>query len=155
MELLHQLGQLFLGAVPTIVIVLIFYAFMRWAFFTPIAKVMAEREAKIAGARSEAAAVEAEAKQELDTYHEALRKARGEIYGEQETARQVVLDERAALLKAMRVRTQEDVQVAKKKIAEEVAAARGQIERQTPELADEITRAILGKPSTLTGGLAR
>ena len=95
MEILHQLGQLFLGAVPTVIIVLIFYFFMRWAFFTPIQKAMAERQARIEGARAEAAAVEAEAKQELDTYNEALRKARAEIYGEQEATRQAALEERA------------------------------------------------------------
>jgi F-type H+-transporting ATPase subunit b len=152
MEILHQLGQLFLGAVPTVIIVLIFYFFLRWAFFTPIQKAMVERQARIEGARAEAAAVEAEAKQELDVYNEALRKARVEIYGEQEATRQAALAERAALLKAMRARTQEDVSVAKKRIAEEMAAARTDIEMQTPALADEIARAILRRPSNLRGG---
>jgi F-type H+-transporting ATPase subunit b len=147
MEILHQLGQLFLGAVPTVIIVLIFYFFMRWAFFNPIQKAMAERQARIEGARAEAAAVEAEAQHELDTYNEALRKARVEIYGEQEATRQAALADRAALLKAMRARTQEDVAAAKKRIAEEVAAARVQIEQQTPELAKEIAAVILRRPS--------
>lgn len=147
MDILHQLGQLFLGAVPTIVIVLIFYFFMRWAFFTPIQKVMAEREARIAGAKAEAVAVEAEAKQEMGAYAEALRKARAEVYGEQEMARQAVLDERAQLLKAMRARTQEEVDAAKKRITAEFAAARAEIESQTPALADQIAQAILARPS--------
>jgi F-type H+-transporting ATPase subunit b len=152
MEILHQLGQLFLGAVPTIIIVLLFYFFMRWAFFTPIQKAMAERQARIEGARAEAAAVEAEAKQELDGYNEELRKARAEIYGEQETVRQAALADRAALLKAMRVRTQEDVTAAKERIATEMVAARVEIERATPALADEIVRVILRRPSSLNGG---
>ena len=147
MDILHQLGQLFLGAVPTILIVLFFYFFMRWAFFAPIQKVMAEREARIAGARTEAAAVEAEAKQEMDAYAEALRKARAEVYGEQEAARQAALEERAQLLKAMRARTQEEVDTAKQRIAAEYAAVRAEIESQTPALADQIARAILAKPS--------
>ena len=104
MEIVHQLGKLFLGALPTSIVVLLFYFFMRWAFFTPIQKAMAERAARIEGARVEAAAVEAAAKQELDSYNEALRKARAEIYAEQEAARQVALDGRAKLLKAMRSR---------------------------------------------------
>jgi F-type H+-transporting ATPase subunit b len=155
MEILHQLGELFLEAVPTIIVVLLFYAFLRWAFFGPIQKAMAERSARIEGARAEAASVEAEAKQELDAYHEALRKARAQIYGEQEAARQAALDERAKLLKAMRSRSQEDVAAAKKKIAADFAAARAEIERQTPTLADQIARAILDKPSSLRGGAAR
>ncbi len=155
MEILHQLGELFLEAVPTIVVVLLFYAFLRWAFFGPIQKAMAERAARIEGARAEAASVEAEAKQELNTYHEALRKARGEIYAEQEAARQVALDERARLLKVMRSRSQEDVAAAKKKIAADVAAARAEIERQAPALANQIARTILDKPSSLRGGAAQ
>ena len=155
MEIAHQLGKLFLGALPTVIVVLLFYFFLRWAFFGPIQKAMAERSARIEGARAEAAAAEAGAKQELDAYHDALRKARGEIYAEQELARQEALDNRAKLLKAMRARAQEDVNAAKKRIAAELAAARTEVERETPALASQIARAILDKPSTLQGGSGR
>jgi F0F1-type ATP synthase membrane subunit b/b' len=155
MEILHQLGKLFLGALPTSIVVLLFYFFMRWAFFAPIQKAMAERAARIEGARAEAAAVEATAKQELDSYKEALRKARAEIYAEQEAARQVALESRSNLLKAMRARALEDVSAAKKKIAADFAASREAIEFETPALAGDIVRAILEKPSSLRGGAAR
>jgi F0F1-type ATP synthase membrane subunit b/b' len=151
MEIAHQLGRLFLGAVPTVIVVLLFYFFLRWAFFGPIQKAMAERSARIEGARAEAAAAEAGAKQELDSYHGALRKARAEIYAEQEQQRQEALDNRAKLIKAMRSRAQEDVHAAKKRIAEELAAARAGVERDAPTLAGQIARAILGKPSPLRG----
>ncbi len=152
MEILQKLGDLFLQAVPTVVIVFLFYLFLRWAFFTPIQKAMAERAAKIEGARAEAAKLEAEAKQELDAYNEALRKARGQIYVEQEQARQAVLDDRARLLKAMRSRAQEEVDAAKKKLAGDVAATRAELERQAPALAAEITRAILERRPPARGG---
>jgi F-type H+-transporting ATPase subunit b len=144
MEILHQIGELFLDAVPTVIIVLLFYVFLRWAFFNPILKAMAERSARIEGARAEAAAVEAEAKQELDAYNDAMRKARAKIFTEQEAARQAVLDERARLLQAMRNRVQDEVVAAKKKIAAEATAARAEIERQSPALAAEIARTVLG-----------
>ena len=147
MEILHQLGELFLEALPTVFIVLIFFVFLRWAFFQPIQKAMAERDARIEGARAEAATVEAAARQELDAYRDALRKARSEIYGEQETSRQAALGSRAQLLKAMRSRAQEDVASAKKRIAAEVAAARAQVEIETPALASNIARIILERPS--------
>ena len=153
MEIVHQLGELFLGAVPTIIIVLLFYFFLNWTFFKPIQKAMAEREARIEGARAEAASVEAAAKQELDTYNEAMKKARAEIYGEQELARQKALDERAKLLKTLRGRAQEEVDAAKKRIAAELAAARAEVERETPALANNIARIILERPSP--GGAAR
>ena len=154
MEILHSLGQLFLEAVPTIIIVLLFYVFLRWAFFTPIQKAMAEREARMEGARKEAAEVEAAAKQEMDTYYDALRKARAEIYAEQEAARQTALENRSKLLKAMRTRAQEEVAAAKKRIDAELAAARAQVESDAPTLAGEIVRTILEKPSQLRGGAA-
>ncbi|HLV95511.1 MAG TPA: ATP synthase F0 subunit B [Candidatus Acidoferrales bacterium] len=152
MDILHQLGELFLQAVPTIILVLLFYLFLRWSFFGPLQKAMAERSSRIEGARAEAAALEAEAKQELDSYQHALTKARREIYQEQERARQAILDERARLLKAMRARTQEEVAAAKKRIAAEIADAHRETERQIPELAAQIARAILDRPSGLAGG---
>jgi F0F1-type ATP synthase membrane subunit b/b' len=116
---------------------------------------MAERDARIEGARAEAATVEVAARQELDAYRDALRKARAEIYAEQETSRQAALDSRAQLLKAMRSRAQEDVASAKKRIAAEVAAARVQVEIETPALASNIARIILEKPSSSPRGASR
>lgn len=147
MAILHQLGILFLDAVPTIVLFLLFYFFMHWAFFRPMQRTMAERAARIEGARAEALAVEAEAKHELDAYHQALRRARAETYAKQEAARQVALENRAKLLKAMRARTQDEVSAAKKRIEEDFSLALAQVEAQTPALAEEIVRTILRSPS--------
>lgn len=154
MTILHQLAILFLDSVPTVILFLLFYAFMRWAFFLPLQKTMAERAARIEGARAEAAAVEAEAKHELDAYHEALRRARVEIYGQQEAARQAALEGRAKLLKAMRARAEEEVSSAKMRIAEEFNAALAEVEAQTPGLAKEIVRTILKSPSPSRVGAA-
>jgi len=155
MEILRQIGNLFLQAVPTVVLVFLFYLFMRWAFFTPIQKAMAERESKIEGARKDAAAVQAAANQDLQNYNEALKKARAEIYAEQEAARQAIVEERAKNLKAMRTLAQKEVAEAKKRIDMELAAARKQIEASAPEIAREITSSILEKPLTLQGGAGR
>lgn len=155
MEILRQLGNLFLQAVPTVIIVFIFYLFMRWAFFTPIQKAMAEREAKIDGARKDAAAVQAAANQDLQNYDEALRKARAEIYAEQEQARQAILQERSKNLKAMRSLAQKEVAEGKKKIDAEMAAARKEIEASAPAMAAEIARSVLEKPLSLQGDGSR
>jgi F0F1-type ATP synthase membrane subunit b/b' len=151
MEILRQLAELFLQAVPTVVIVFLFYLFLRWAFFTPIQKAMAERDAKIEGARREAAELEAEAARELQDYNERLRKVRAEIYVEQEAARQAALDERARLLKAMRSRALEEVAEAKKKIAAELTVSSREVALQTDSLAAEIVRTILESPSPTQG----
>jgi F0F1-type ATP synthase membrane subunit b/b' len=133
----------------------LFYCFLRWAFFTPIQKAMSERRERIQGARAEAAAVEGTARQELDRYNEALRKARAEIYGEQEAARQVALEGRSKLLKAMRTRAQEDVEAARQRIAAELEAARAQVDAQLPSNAGEIVRRMLEGPSSPHVGATR
>jgi F0F1-type ATP synthase membrane subunit b/b' len=152
MEILHQLGDLFLQAVPTVIIVFLFYLFMRWAFFAPIQKAMAERDEKIEGARREVAAVQAAARADLERYNETLRKARQQIYAEQEAERQAILEESAKNLKAMRSLAQKEVAEAKKKMEAELVAARVEVERQTPELAREIIRSILESSTPPRGG---
>jgi len=155
MDIFQQIGELFLEAVPALIIVLLLYVFLRWAFWGPIEKAMAERSARIEGARAEAARAEAEARQALDAYDQALKKVRAEIYAQQEAARQAVLEDRAKLLKAMRARALEEVAASKKKLAAEFEAARADLERQTPELAAQIARAVLENPSPLRGGAPR
>ncbi len=155
MEILHQLGNLFLQAVPTVIIVFLFYLFMRWAFFTPIQKAMAEREAKIEGARKDAATVQAAANQDLQDYNDALKKARAEIYAEQEVARQAILQERSKNLKAMRTLAQKEVAEGKKKIDADLAVARKEIEASAPAMAGEIARSILEKPLSVQGEVRR
>src|SRR5260370_29832457 len=103
-EIVHQLGELFLQAVPTVLIVLAFYLIMRSLFFKPLLAVIAEREARTAGARKAAAAAEAAAAEKGKQDQEALKQARAQVYMEQETARKKIMDQRAALLKEPRVK---------------------------------------------------
>lgn len=152
MEILQQLGALFIQALPTVVIVFLFYFFLRGVFFGPLQRAMAERTARIDGAKAEAAAAQAAARDELDRYHDALKKARAEVYAEQEASRQAVLDERAKLLRALRARTLEMVQEAKARIAAESEIARAEIERQTPALAGQISKMILERSAPSGGG---
>lgn len=155
MQILQQLGGLFLQAIPTVVIVFLFYLFMRANFFGPIERVLAERCARIEGARAEAAAAQAAALEKLNAYNEAMRKARGELYLEQEAARHVVLEERMKLVHEARGAAQERVAAGKQRIASELAAACAELEKQTPALAGEIVRAILERGLSPRPGAAR
>lgn len=147
-EILSQLGELFLAAAPTVLLVFLFYLFLRWSFFTPIQKVLAERHARAGGARQQGEAARAAAQEILRTYHEALRKARMDIVAEQEAARRRVLEERQAAVQAARLAAQRDLQAAKKSLAAEVEAARSQLEQSSNELAREIAESLLaGRPS--------
>ena len=101
-EIVHQLGELFLQAVPTVLILLVFYGVLRGLFFKPLLAVMAEREARTAGARKAAESAQAAAADKVKQYQEALKRARAQVYAEQEAARKKLLDERAAQLKEAR-----------------------------------------------------
>src|ERR1700756_1552110 len=61
MAIVHQLGELFLGAVPTVLLILIFYFLMKSLFFKPLLAVMAERDARSIGAQKAAEAAQAAA----------------------------------------------------------------------------------------------
>jgi len=153
MEIVHQLAELFLEAVPTAVIVVLFYLFLRWAFFQPIQNAMAERTRRTDGVRADAAELETAAKRDLDSYDQGIRKALAEIYAEQERARQAALAERAKLLKSLLDQARGKVAASKKTIEAEVASSRAELERQIPMLAEEITQMILENPSSpLQGG---
>jgi len=143
MELLHQLGELFLQAVPTVVILFLFYLFLRANFFRPLERVLAERSARTEGARRTAEMSQAAAQEKLRAYQDALKKARTAIYAEQENARRSLLEERAALLRDTRNRSNDEVRAAKAKISAEVATARAELEKSSPALAGEIARVIL------------
>jgi F0F1-type ATP synthase membrane subunit b/b' len=142
-EIVHQLGELFLAAVPTVIFVFLFYIFLRWSFFGPITRVMAERHARIEGARRYAESVRAAAQEKLRAYQETLRKTRTEIFTEQEAARRLALEERSAAIQKARSHANDEIQMAKKRIAAEIEAARGEIAASGQELAEQIVHAIL------------
>jgi F0F1-type ATP synthase membrane subunit b/b' len=142
-EIVHQLGELFLQAVPTVLIVLAFYLIMRALFFKPLLAVMAERQARTVGARKAAAEAEAAAAEKEKQYQEALKKARGQVYAEHETARKKVLDERAARVKEARTKEAARVAEAKEQIARELAAALKELRGSVTQLAMEIARRVL------------
>src|ERR1700719_2398137 len=141
--LVHQLGELFLRAVPVAVIVLLFYAIMRSIFFQPLLKVMAERDARTIGAQKAAEAAQAAAAEKVRQYEEALRQARAKVYAEQEADRRKLMEERAATLKEARGKADAEVNAAKERVAGEVASAKKEIETLTRQLAAEIARRIL------------
>jgi F-type H+-transporting ATPase subunit b len=142
----HQLGELFLGAAPTVLIILLFYFILRTIFFQPLLKVMAEREARSIGAQKAAEAAQAAAAEKVNQYQEALKQARAQVYGEQEAARKKLLDERNAQVKSARAKATGEVDVAKQRIAAEFASARRDLEATIGQLAAEIVTRILQAP---------
>lgn len=142
----HQLGELFLGAVPTVLIILLFYFILRALFFKPLLKVMAEREARSMGAQKAAESAQGAAAEKVKQYQEALKQARAQVYAEQEAARKKLIDQRNAQVKAARIKATAEVEAAKQQIAAESTAARRDLEAAIAQLAAEIVSRILQVP---------
>jgi F-type H+-transporting ATPase subunit b len=145
-DIVHQLGELFLQATPTVLIVLAFYLLLRVLFFKPLLQVMAERDTRTAGARKAAEAAQAAAMEKVKQYQAALQTARAQVYAEQETARKKLLDERGVQLKEARNAAGKEVLAAKQRIANELEAAKGELQGTAGQLAEEIARRVLQTP---------
>src|SRR5512135_3067057 len=110
-------------------------------------RVLSERHKRAEGARIEAGASRVAVHEKLRSYNDALKKARVEIFAEQESRRRRTLDERQATINVALAAAQRVLQEAKKGIAADVKAARVELERSKDTLANEIAEAILaGSP---------
>jgi F-type H+-transporting ATPase subunit b len=143
MGLMTQLKGLFLQAVPTVILVLIFYFFLRSQFFGPLARVMEERTRRTEGARRDAEESTAAAQKAREDYEAALRKARAEVYSGQEAERRKALDARAAEIRAARDQATALVRARKAELDAEAAEARKQLESESGALGGEIAKALL------------
>ena len=150
-DLVHQLGELFLGAVPVALIVLVFYLVLRSLFFQPLLKVMAERDARTLGAQKSAEAAQAAAAEKIRQYEEALKQARAKVYAEQEAARKKLMEERAAFLKDARAKAAAEVNAGKQGIEKEFAAAKKELQATAAQLSVEIARRVLQSPIAPAG----
>ena len=146
-DLVHQIEELFLRAVPVVLIVLIFYFILRAYFFKPLLQVMAERQARTIGAQKAAEAAQAAAAEKRKQYEDALRQAKAKVYAEQEAERKKLLDERAAFLKETRNKATGEVNQAKEALAGQLEASKKEIQNNIPELAAEIARRVLQVPA--------
>jgi F0F1-type ATP synthase membrane subunit b/b' len=142
-SLVHQIGELFLRAVPVALIVIVFYFVLRSLFFKPILAVMAEREARTIGAQKSAEAAQAAAAEKIRQYEEALRQAKAKVYAEQEAEHKKLLDERAAVLKDARNKAGAEVGKSKQRVEAELKTAKKDIESIAGQLAAEIAKRVL------------
>ena len=114
----------------------------------PMERVLTERHKRAEGARVEAEASHVAAHEKQRFYSDTVKKARSEVFAEQEAQRRRTLEERQATINAARATAQNALQEAKKEIAADVKAARVELERSKDVLANDIAEAIVaGLPS--------
>ena len=153
-EILHQLGELVLGSVPTMVLFILLTAAYSVLVRRPLDRVLAERKARTSGAVEQARGAMAAAEAETSAYEEKLRNAKREIFQARELKLKRWNEERDAALAEVRAKAQQQIQTARREIEESGAEARTKIEGMSSELSSMILDAVMPGTS-VTAEVAR
>ena len=142
-ETLQQLGELLLGAVPTVILVALLYVLYKGIVHQPLQRVLAERRSKTEGAIEKSKADIAAADARTSEYEQRLREARAAVFRAQEARRQAAIQARANAVHEARSKAQTQVQAAKANIEKDRLAAEQGLQGQAAALAQEIVRRVL------------
>jgi len=140
---LHALGQILLGAIPTLILVLILHFYLKAMLFGPLQRILHERRKATEGAREAATLSLQRAEKKAADYEESLQLARNEVYREQEEVRKRWREEHAGQIAGARKSAEGLLSDARKKLEQEAAEAKAGLEQHARELADEIAEKIL------------
>jgi F-type H+-transporting ATPase subunit b len=140
---LQQVGELLLGAVPTILILLSLYAIYSVLLHKPLKRVLEERRERTEGAFLKARADIAAAEARTQEYEQRLREARLAIFKAQEARRQRAQQARSEAVLQARQGAQEQVRNARSAMEQDITAAKAGLQAETERLAAEIIRTIL------------
>lgn len=142
--MLRQVGEIAFTAIPTFLIVIFLWFYLRRMLFEPIDKVLSERRTLGEGAKEAAKSALARAEQKVAEYESTLRTERGKVFVEIEAERKKWRDEQSAQVSAAREAVMAKVKSAKDQLAVEAATAKGTLESEASKLADQIAAAVLG-----------
>jgi F-type H+-transporting ATPase subunit b len=141
--ILHQLGDLLIGSVPTVILFLLVLIFYKTLVYTPLLKVLAERRARTLGTVENAAAAIQSADAKSQEYEARLRAARLEIGRQREQRLQHWNRERENILADARHVSDETLKTARTNMDREVETAKAGIEANADSLANEVLRVVL------------
>src|ERR1700683_1038242 len=142
-ETLHQLGELLLGSIPTVILLALLYALYTALVHKPLRRVLEERRSKTEGAVEQSRADIAAAEARTAEYEQRLREARAVVFRSQEARRQAALQARTNAVNEARTKAQAQVQAAKKDIEADRAAAGRGLPAEAAALAQAIVRRVL------------
>jgi F-type H+-transporting ATPase subunit b len=142
-QILNQLGELVLGAVPTMILFILLVIVYGFLVRRPLDRVLAERRARTLGAVEQARTAIAAAESETTAYEEKLRAAKAEIFQAHDKKLKQWNAEREAALAQVRKHTQERVQGARQEIEQSAQDARLHIVSQSEDLSRRILNAVL------------
>jgi F-type H+-transporting ATPase subunit b len=142
-EIIQQLGTLFLGAVPTVLLFIVLVLSYQFLIQKPLTATLNQRRARTEGAIEDARRAMERAEARAAEYADNLRKARVEVYKVREQRIQQWNAERDAILDAARKAAGAKVSQARTQLDADAAAARKSIQASAGDLAKQVIRAVL------------
>jgi F-type H+-transporting ATPase subunit b len=146
-QTLRQLGELLLGAVPTVILLATLYVLYTFLVHRPLTAVLAERRNRTQGAMEKARADIAAAEARTADYEQRLREAHQKIFKGQEARRQQASQSRSQAVTLARTRAQEQVKQARAAMEEDNRQAMSKLQADAARLATDIVRTVL-RPMT-------
>jgi F-type H+-transporting ATPase subunit b len=142
-DTVRQLGELALGAIPTIVLFVVIWILYRLLVHNPLGRALAERRSRTVGAVEKAKSDIAAAEEKTSEYERKIGEARIAVFKTQEKFRQKILEERTIALAEARAAAETLVTTKRKEIEKEAESARSRVQAESSNLAAEIIRMIL------------
>ena len=153
-QTLRQLGELLLGAVPTVILLATLYFLYTFLVHRPLSVVLAERRNRTQGAMEKARADIAAAEARTAEYEQRLREARQKVFKNQEARRHQANQSRNQAVNEARTRAQAQVKQARAAIEVDKQQAMSNLQSDAARLATDIVRTVLrpvASPSPVGG----
>ena len=139
------------GSLVFVLILFIILVFvLNRILFRPIGRVLDERQTLTEGATNEARAARRTYDSRLAEYEATIRQARAESYKRSEQERASAVEERRQLIDEAKLHAHQQIERAKQEIEEQVVLARAALESESRQIAERISRTVLGR--TVGGG---
>ncbi|MGA2674689.1 MAG: ATP synthase F0 subunit B [Terracidiphilus sp.] len=140
---MQQLGTLFLGSAPTVVLFIVLVMAYQFLVQGPLTETLKQRRARTEGAIEDAHKAIAQAEAKAAEYAAKLRQARAEVYKVREQRVKQWNADRDAALEAARKVASLKVSQARTELEAEAAIARQTIQATAGDLASQVVRAVL------------
>ena len=142
-QTLRQLGELLLGAVPTVILLATLYALYTFLVHRPLLAILQERRNRTEGAMEKARADIAAAEARTADYEQRLREARMKVFKSQELRRQQASQARSEAVGQARTRAQQQVKEARAGLEQAKQQVIANLESDAGRLASEIVKTVL------------
>lgn len=134
-QILEQLRGLFISSIPSVILLILLYFFLKRVLFDPLEKILAERYSITEGREKDARDAVRAAEQKSEEYARALHAAKAEIYAQQEALRKKLEAEREDAIAAAAERTAVLLAEGRKAVAMEAEASEARMLEEAKSLA--------------------